>query len=502
MGRILGMVTKVASLLPLLPIPIALIYGELSCVTPFLLTFVAMLAAGLLLERIPGDRNLVRPRHAIVSVPILWLLIPLFTAIPFHLCEGMPWLDAYFESMSGWTTTGLTVLPDVDHAHRSILFWRSLEQWVGGLGLVVTVISILRFETPSLLYVAEAREERIRPNVVNTAKEMWKIYAAFTAVGTLVLWLLGMSPFDALNHAMTALATGGFSTRSDSIAAYRSPAIELATSILMVLGATSFVTHHRAFKTLRVHPGSGPRRLLNALRHYSRDLQFLTLIALVLLTTAYMCLHSRLPPLESLRYYGYQAVSAITCCGFSNANVPDFPDHAKAALIMLMIVGGSTASTAGAVKILRFLIIGEAIRVAIARRTRPLRGVIVPKLQSRTLSDDEIIDAFAIAGSYLFFVVLGALLLAGCYGYRPVDAFFEIASAQGGVGLSAGITAPDAPAGVKALLIFHMWLGRLEVLPCLATLYWSLTLLRRLPPGVGTLARHHRGRRAGGPDLG
>ncbi len=502
-GRTLGAVVKASSALPLLPIPVALVYHEFSCVPSFLVTFALMLVLGLLLERIPGDERQVRPRHAMVSVPLLWLLIPLLTAIPYRTCERMSWLDAYFESMSGWTTTGLTVLPDIDHAHRSILFWRSLEQWVGGLGLVVTVISILRFETPSLLYVAEAREERIRPNVVNTAKEMWKIYAVITAAGTLLLWALGMSPFDALNHAMTAVATGGFSTRADSIAAYRSPAIELVTALLMVLGATSFVTHYRAAKTLRVHPGGRLRRLLRALKHYAQDLQFLVMLALILATTAYMALHAKTPLPEALRCYGYQAVSAITCCGFSNANVPSFPDYAKLALTVLMIIGGSTASTAGAIKVLRFLIMAEAIRVAIARRTRPVRGVIVPKIRDRALSEEEIVDAFTIAASYLFFVVVGTFILVKWYGYDPVDALFEVASAQGGVGLSSGITGPDAPAGVKALLIFHMWIGRLEVLPCLAAMYWALTMLKGLvTPGAMVLARDHRGRRAGGPDSG
>ncbi|WP_456482016.1 TrkH family potassium uptake protein [Methanopyrus sp.] len=477
-GRILGTVVKVAAALPLLPIPISLFYGELDCVAPFLLTSLLMFVSGVTLERIARVERHVRPRHAIVAVPIIWLVIPLFTSLPYRLCEHMSWLDAYFESMSGWTTTGLTVLPDVDHAHRTILFWRSLEQWVGGLGIVVSIISILRFETPSLLYVAEAREERIRPNVVNTAKEMWKIYIAITVAGFLALWAAGMDPFDALNHSMTAVATGGFSTRSESIAAWHSPTIELITVILMMLGATSFVTHYKAAKTFRTSPAGLPTRIIRALREYLRDRQLLTMICLIIAVTAYAGVASGDRAWDVVRYYGYQAVSAITCCGFSNTNVPSFPEHVKLAVTVLMVVGGSTASTAGAIKVLRFLIIAEAVKAAIARRTQPIRGVVVPRIGSRVLSDDEISDAFAIASAYVFFLLVGTLLLTA-YGYPSIDALFEVASAQGGVGLSSGITTPDAPAFVKALLIFHMWIGRLEILPCLAALYWLASIPKR-----------------------
>ncbi|WP_457619986.1 TrkH family potassium uptake protein [Methanopyrus sp.] len=478
-SRILGTVVKVAAVLPLLPLPVSIIYGEFDCIAPLLLTSILMFVCGAALERIARVERHVRPRHAIVAVPIIWLVIPLFTSLPYHFCEHMPWLDAYFESMSGWTTTGLTVLPDIDHAHRTILFWRSLEQWVGGLGIVVSIISILRFETPSLLYVAEAREERIRPNVVNTAKEMWKIYITITVAGFLALWAAGMNPFDALNHSMTAVATGGFSTRSESVAAWNSPAIELITVILMVLGATSFVTHYRVAKTFRTSPAELPARIIKALRQYLQDRQFLTMIGLIVVVTAYVGAVSGDRVWDVVRYYGYQVVSAITCCGFSNADVSSFPEYAKLAITVLMIVGGSTASTAGAIKILRFLIMAEAVKAAIARRTQPIRGVVVPRIGSRVLSEDEILDAFAIASAYVFFLLVGTLLLTA-YGYPLVDALFEVASAQGGVGLSSGITTPNAPTFVKILLIFHMWIGRLEVLPCLAALYWLTLIPKRL----------------------
>ncbi|WP_456435168.1 TrkH family potassium uptake protein [Methanopyrus sp.] len=478
-SKILGTVMKVAAVLPLLPLPISLLYGELDCIAPLLLTSTLMFVFGITLERIARVERHVRPRHAIVAVPIIWLIIPLFTSLPYRFCEHMSWLDAYFESMSGWTTTGLTVLPDIDHAHRTILFWRSLEQWVGGLGIVVSIISILRFETPSLLYVAEAREERIRPNVVNTAKEMWKIYIMITAVGFLALWAVGMNPFDALNHSMTAVATGGFSTRSESVAAWHSPAVELITVVLMVLGATSFVTHYRVAKTFRTSSIELPARVIKALRQYLQDRQFFTMVGLVIAVTAYASSVSGDRAWDIVRYYGYQAVSAITCCGFSNADVQSFPEYVKLAITVLMIIGGSTASTAGAIKILRFLIMAEAVKAAIARRTQPIRGIVVPRIGSRVLSYDEISDAFAIASAYLFFLLIGTLLLTA-YGYPLVDALFEVASAQGGVGLSSGITAPNASSFVKILLIFHMWIGRLEVLPCLAALYWLALIPKRL----------------------
>ncbi len=470
--------TRVASLAFVPPIVVAAAYGEWKPLLWFSVSAVLTYAVGEVGVRAFKPRLRTRPRHAIVAVSYLWLLVPLFSAIPFHYCEGMSWLDSYFEAISGWTTTGLTVMPDIDHAYKSILFWRSLMQWIGGLGIVVSMIAVLRFETPSMLYVAEAREERIKPNVVNTAKEMWKIYIVITAVGAVALWAAGMSPFDAVNHSMTAVATGGFSTKSASIGAWHSLTIEAITVALMVLGATNFVTHYKAAKSIKTHPKGPLAGVLSGVKWYLRDRQFMMLVGLVVAITLYGVLTSAGNPMSAAHYYGYQAVSAITCCGFSDTDVGKFPDHVKFGLTILMIVGGSTASTAGAIKILRFLIMAEAVKVSVAKRVLPVRGVLVPKLGDRVLKKEEIFDAFSIAGAYVFFVTIGALLLSA-FGYPLVDSLFEVASAQGGVGLSTGITSPSAPAAVKALLIFHMWIGRLEVLPCLAAMYWTVEILAR-----------------------
>ena len=423
------------------PIIVSVIYGEYYLIPAFLFTGLAICTGSYFLYSRMKTEKTTELRQALVVVALVWLFVAVLGAIPLMLVSNFGFLDAFFESMSAWTTTGLTIIPDVESLPYTILFWRSFMQWIGGMGIVVAVLAGLITGGDSLI-TAEGRGERIRPNIMNTIRTIWWIYALYTLVGVLVLIIAGMNVFDAVNHCMTALATGGMSTKNTSIQYFNSFPIELGCIFIMMLGAISFLTH---FHVLRGN-----------VREIPRDEQLKTMLLIMLVSFIIL-----LPFIASARQIGFQVVSAISGTGFSTASFSQWDQFSKSVIIFLMVVGACAGSTAGGLKIIRVNIYANSIYNYLRRIITP-NVVIVQRVGNHILRDSEILNVSFFIITYVLFLLAGSSLLTAL-GNPAIDSMFEVASAQGNVGLSTGITHAGMNPLVEIVLIVNMWVGRLEI---------------------------------------
>ncbi len=439
----LGMVLIIVGVLSVFPLLLTAYYNE--ALTPFFFVAVIPLLAGIFMARVFGTEIDFQIRHASISAALVYLIVSLLGALPF-IYYGMGFLDSFFEAVSGWTTTGLTMIADVESMPKSILFWRSFMQWLGGVGIIVLLLTVLSTgRATSRLYQAEARKERIKPRLVSTARLIWWIYIVYTGVGIFLFFIAGMEVFDAINHAMVALATGGFSVKNNSLAAYGSLEIEIVAMLLMLLGGINFYAHYKFL--------TGEKKIL------LKDIQVRTMALLLFLSTLILGLGS-----IGFRAGVFQSVSALTNAGLSTINLSQLTDFSKGLLTSLMIIGGSAGSTSGALKLIRVIILLKVIYWWIKQSLLPEHAIISRQLQGVELDQDVIHEAMVFSALYI--LILGASSFPLMYlGYSGVDSFFEVASAQGNVGLSSGITGSALHPLGKVILIFNMLVGRLEIVP-------------------------------------
>ncbi|MFC2143792.1 TrkH family potassium uptake protein [Candidatus Aenigmatarchaeota archaeon] len=431
----LGTTLKYTSPVFLVPIIVSLLYGEYSAISYFFLSFLVILLSGVLLERTFRTKKGAKFKEGMVIVALIWLVVTLISTIPFVMQAGMPFIDALFESMSAWTTTGFSLL-NLETTSYSILFWRSFLQWVGGIGIVVLALSGL-FRTGNTLYMVEGHE-RIRPNVVNAVKTIWWIYIFYTILGVILLFLVGMPLFDSINHTMTAISTGGMGMYSESIGFYNSAAIEGIMIFIMIMGAISFFSHYQLL--------AGKRK------KFFKDTQTIALILIIIAVTFLLL------PFNFLRESLFHVVSAITCSGFQIQNLIGWSDYSKSLLIILMMFGGAAGSTVGALKLNRVIIFFKTMYDNVRKLLRP-RLVFPRKIGSITYTEKEFQSVFKFIGIYVFFLVLGSLILMS-QGHSAINSLFQVASAQGNVGLSV---VTELSIISKITLIFNMWIGRLEI---------------------------------------
>ncbi len=430
---------------------------EANLINSFLIPSLAAIGGGFCLWRGFRPRgeapSLTTPDAALI-VTFVWIVAVSLGAIPFILAEILSPLSAIFESMSGWTTTGLTMV-NPEEIPSLFLFWRSLMQFVGGAGLAVIMLSAIVGSLGPGIYEAEARTDHLVPHVMHTARMIIKIYLAYFVVGVGLYFLAGMGLFDVLCHAMSGLATGGFSTRSASIAYWNSFPIEVVSLVLMFLGTTNFATHHVL--------------LSNRGRKGFKDTELRLLGCLIVVVTPLVAFSLWGDFLggwgESFRKGFFQVVSAITGTGYSTTTLYNWGEFPLFLLIILMIVGGGTGSTAGGIKLYRIAIIIKSIWWWIKKQFHPPSALIQRAIWKRgdklEVKDKHIQAVVGFIGLYLLTYLVGVLIFLG-HGFSLRQSMFEFASAMGTVGLSLGITAPDMPLACKVALILGMWLGRLE----------------------------------------
>ncbi len=438
-----GLLLEIFSIFLILPIIVAFIYGEAA--TPFFVTFTISIFLGIFLEKYFRRETLDISRGLVITA-LTFIMFSVLGAIPYLLMDsGEPLVavDALFESVSGFTTTGLTVFSDVSSLPKSILFWRSETQWVGGMGIIILFLSILRgLKTSSMaLYSAQGYDERIEPTIKETSQKMVKIYLTYSLFGVFALYLTGLTFFEAIATMFSAISTGGFTVVNQFYTANWTLAV---VSILMILGSINFIIHDKIFK-----------RKFDMVKE---NIEIKSFFATLIIFISFIFIVTK-----SLKLSIFQAISALTATGFSISDVAGFAPVLIFVTIIAMVIGSSSGSTAGGIKQMRLILALKSIVWAIKKTTLPKDAVIPFKIGGKGIEDDVIKITQVFIFTYATILVIGSLSLMA-YGYSPIESLFQAASAMGTVGMSM-IDIGSAVAGVKIILMACMFLGRLEIFP-------------------------------------
>jgi len=443
----------------------------------FALPTVLAAGGGFALQRLfrqPTDFTFGR-REAFLLVTAAWVTASCVGALPYLLVKGPGFIvDALFESASGFTTTGASVLTNVEGETPALLLWRSLTQWLGGMGIIVLGIAIL----PKLaiggmeLLGAEApgpMQEKLTPRIAQTAKALWGIYALLTGLEVGSLILLGVKPLEAVNHAFATMATGGFSTRNASIQGFASPAIEMVVVLFMLLAGANFALH---FQWIRGRPGP-----------LFRDSEFRFYIGVLggttLLLATDLILRQGRGILDALRLGVFQSTTIVTTTGFATADFDLWPSFSRVLLFLMMFVGGCAGSTGGSVKVARIMIVAKKLIVDLRRLLQP-HAVLPVRIGPRAIPDEVVTSVTTFFILFLTLFAGGGLLLS-LMGLDFVSAFSASAACIGNIGPGFGLVGPTQtyaplPDLAKLLLVVLMIVGRLELYTVLMLLFlWRRT---------------------------
>ncbi|NKQ38052.1 MAG: TrkH family potassium uptake protein [Methanosarcinales archaeon] len=393
-------------------------------------------------------------------VAIGWLVAAIFGAIPF-LFEGISPMNALFESMSGFTTTGATALSDIEAHTKSLLFWRSMTQWIGGMGIIMLFIAIL----PKLgvagrqLFRAEApgpTEDKIKPRIRDTAKTLWKVYVSFSVLLFALLYLAGMNFYDALVHTFTTMSCGGFSPHATSIVAFNSPLIEWILIIFMFIAGANFALYYRM---LYVNPNS-----------LIKDDEYKFYISLIfiatILLTGILVIDMNIPFFDSVRYSAFQIISIVTTTGFASTDFNLWSYPSKMILLAVMFIGGCAGSTAGGIKVVRIHLLLKYARRDVFKLLHP-RAIRPIKFNEKIVPDEIMQAIISFILIYLLIFSLSSVLLS-MMGLDLISAITASIVTIGNIGPGFGIVGPMenfsvVPLFGRLLLILNMWIGRLEV---------------------------------------
>lgn len=495
--RDMGAVCIIIGIVSLITVLVPIYFGELpgtniDGLTPLLLTSSIFLLFGIpffLLFRNADPPNF---KSAMVTAALGWLSISIVGSLPFLLMPYntmnmavMDSLSAFFESMSGWTGTGLTMIDNEALLPYTLQFWRTFIQWIGGVGVIVLTLSILaRPGTGSyVLYKGEARDQKTHPSIVSTVRTIWWIFLLYTIIGIIALTIIGflvqggMSPWESLNHAMTGLATGGFSVTDDSIASFDALS-QFVVVILMILGSIAFSVHYDLLN-------GRFKRFFNDPQLKSMLLLFLGGISILMLLNVQGTISfSHLA--DTFGTAAFQFISALTCTGF--ASVESLATWSESSLLLLsfaMVVGGAAGSTAGGIKLFRAILLYKGVGWRIKQAISTPRRVFVHKLGEKSLSKENAMDLINEAAiiSFIWVIILSIsiMVLSKIYSdFSLGKVIFEVCSAQGNVGLTAGITTMSMNAIAKSMLIVNMWIGRLEIIPVIVLIRSLFGIKRNL----------------------
>jgi trk/ktr system potassium uptake protein len=462
--RILGLLLMMFSITMLPPIVVNFVFAEDSWL-PFLEGFALTLVSGVLIWLpVRKRRRELRLRDGFIVVASFWTVLGTFGAAPLYLAEmpAMSFTDAVFESMSGLTTTGATVLTGLDTLPKAILYYRQQLQWLGGMGIIVLAVAVLpmlgvggmqlyRAETPG-----PVKDNKLTPRITETAKALWYVYLAFTTLCTISYWVAGMDWFDAICHAFSTVAIGGFSTHDLSIGHFNSAAIDIVAIVFMFAAGINFSLHFFAWRFVQV-------------KHYSADPEFraytamlLVLSLVVVISLAWAQTYNSIG--QSFINGIFQAVSIATTTGFTTANYAAWPGAVPVLLIFASFVGGSAGSTAGGIKVIRWLLIYKQGVREIARLVHP--SAEIPVKLGNNAVPFRVVDA--VWGFFsVYVVVFGFMLLAMmATGLDQITAFSAVAATLNNLGPGLGEVAAGfmtiSDTG-KWIAVMGMLLGRLEI---------------------------------------
>ncbi len=518
--RDIGALLLMEAGLMLLSVGIAFVFREWYTAAGFLIASGATALVGYGGRQLFSEAPNPLMKHGMIIAAAGWFVVACFGALPFLLTAyltpesvqaayvptGAEYstsslqyfaspLHALFESMSGWTGSGLTMAVHEPSLPRTIQWWRSLIQWVGGVGVIVLTVSVLKRSGSGsyALYQSETREEKIHPSIVSTVRTIWRVFLLYTALSVVAMVIaIRLSPYGSqlstfevawqgLNHAMTGLATGGFSVTDNSIATYNSPLIEGVLLPIMTLGAIAFPIHYAMLKD------RNPRRLLDDVQTRVLFALFgLGVLALSVqnLSTLPVAEYGRavgIPPsvgvspaqFDAIRDATFQFISALTCTGFQSSPIGSWSAGGKLIISGAMVLGGAAGSTVGGIKLIRGYTVLRGIRYQFTRVFLPANAIVTTRIGNRRLSREqmerEFSEAAIVALLWVLLLGLSSLVLVNAVGvgFDYADALFEVASAQGNVGLSTGIVGPSMSPLAEGMFVLNMWIGRLEIIPVL-----------------------------------
>ncbi|WP_407355385.1 TrkH family potassium uptake protein [Methanolobus sp. WCC5] len=447
----------------LVPMIVALILRNTEAATYYGFTAVAVFILGSVIYRALPEYDL-ETKEAVIIVALVFPVSAFISAIPMSLSTGMPFFDAYFESVSAVTTTGLSVAPaDMGPV---FLFARSWGQWIGGIGIILVVLSVLirPGTTAFRIYKANYGDMKIKPTAIATTRTLGKVYIIITLASIALLLISGMSLFDSVCHAFSCVSTGGFSTHTDSIGAYQGKLIPAAISISCLLGAVSFVLYPYLFKN--------PEKF-----YRNQELRYLLMITALGTIIFGYTLSSGNFENDIIKHNVFHMISAITTAGFSTFDLSILSEASKAVLISLMWIGGSIGSTAGGIKIFRVLLLFKVVNNVLLRVFLPRETITPIKIEDHVVESEEIYNLVSFMLLYTLILVISSFIFM-LYGVDTSSSVFEVSSALSTVGLSAGVTSGSMPVVLKTVLIINMLFGRIEIIP-LVLLFIPGTWIKR-----------------------
>ena len=474
-AKVLGFLLIIEGVMMFTGIPFSIYYCGFECLSLLYSGLITIAAGGLmyLLNRKRNDSQLGK-REGYLIVSLAWVIISVFGTLPFLISGSISnFTDAFFETMSGFTTTGATILNDIEAQPKGILFWRSMTHWIGGMGIIVLSLAIL----PILgiggmqLFVAEVpgpTKDKLHPRIKETAKRLWGIYVLLTFVQTILMMFGGMNLFDALCHAFATMATGGFSTQNASVANY-SPYIQYVIIIFMILAGTNFALHYFS--------------LSGKIKKVFRDEEYRVYLLTILLSTIVIALGlifmTDRAVEKSFRDALFQVVSIITTTGFVTDDYLLWPVSLWMIIFLLMFVGGSAGSTGGGVKVVRQLLLFKNTRLELKRIIHP-HAFLPVRLNGRVISEEIISKVMAFFLIYMMIFGLGVLVMS-LTGLNYESSIGSVIASLGNIGPGIGAVGPvlnyaEITVFGKWFLSFLMLLGRLElftILILLSPTFWK-----------------------------
>lgn len=460
--KLTGKTLMVEAATMLLPLAACLYYRENP--TPFLLTIPLLIVVGFLLSLLKSNDHFF-PREGFFAVALIWLLVSATGALPFYFSGYFPtYIDCFFESASGFTTTGASILTAVEPLPKGILFWRSFMHWLGGMGVLILTIALLPSLGARTLHLMKAESpgpvvSKLVPKSSQSSKILYGIYCGLTIIEVLILRLAGMPWYDSLVHSFGTAGTGGFSVKNLSIAAYNNPAFEIIITIFMLLFSVNFALY---FLLLR-----GKIKQV----FQSDELRFFLVVvflSIALISANIRNLYATLG--EAVRHAAFQVGSIISTTGYASADFNQWPEFSRILLVLLMFIGACAGSTGGAIKCSRILLIFRCIHREIRQVIHP-RAVNVVKLDGHVLEESSLRSVHIFFSAYIF-ITLGATLLISVDNFSFGSTFTAVVACIGNIGPGLELVGPMGNYASfslfsKTILSLCMIVGRLEILPIL-----------------------------------
>jgi len=461
----LGIVIMFEGLCMIPSLLVSMIYHEDDAVS-FVISILITAAAGLLLYKIPIRNSKFYERDGYAVVALSWIAISLFGAFPFIISNTVPsFIDAFFETVSGFTTTGSTILKEIESLPRGILFWRSFTNWLGGMGVLVLTLAVLPSVSAGSLHIMKAEAtgpsaEKLVPKLGQTAKILYTIYTVMTCIQIILLLISGMPLFDSIVHAFASAGTGGFSNRNSSVGAYGNVYAEIIITLFTIMFGVNFGLYYRLIR--------------GDAKGIFKDEEFRfymgTILASVVLITINLYRNGLYSFGQSLRHSSFQVGTIITTTGFSTADFNLWPSFSKIILVILMLFGACAGSTGGGIKCMRILLLIKTARREIAGIIHP-RAVHTVKVSNRVIGEDTVKGTLIYFFIYIMVFVVSTLLVSlngkdlVTSATSVIATISNIGPGLGGVGPASNFS--DFSAFSKLIFCFDMIAGRLEFLPML-----------------------------------